>query len=280
MKTRKTAQQLIRESVRRILREGMGDTLKSKLFGTVDQPTALRTAMTEKWAEGEVGSFKFVFTPSADKTKLTVAVTAEGGADDRAASMLSDEADAAVKALVPADWADVGPSWTFVYPTGTSYRKEETMDLKESWARIAGILTEAPVPAAPAAPKTPPEKQSVIRKIASKIVTDPNALRGNFIFTSAAYKGGDALILASTQPSVGVVGGWSGGAFANKDQMLAAVKTAAAPFGAKVGTPEIYDVEANLKNPYDLRADMNGDGTYETLDFRIYKRVWLIPVSF
>ncbi len=139
MSSRKSVQQVVRESVRRILQEGPGDTLKSKLFGTVDQPTALRTAMTEKWEEGEVGSFKFVFTPSADKTKLTVEVTAEKGADDRAASMLSDEADAAVKALVPADWADVGPSWTFIYPTDTSYRKEETMDLKESWARIAGL---------------------------------------------------------------------------------------------------------------------------------------------
>ena len=139
MSSRKSTQQIIRESVRRILREGPGDTLKSKLFGTVENPTALRTSMTEKWAEGETGSFKFVFTPSSDKTKLTVAVSAEGGADARMASDLESDADAAIKALVPADWADVGPSYTFTYPTSQTYKQGEEMELKETWARLAGL---------------------------------------------------------------------------------------------------------------------------------------------
>lgn len=136
----KTAQQIIRESVRRILSEGVGDTLAKKLFGTKDARTELYNTAAEKWAEGEVGKFKFVFTPSADKAKITVAVSAEEGADERAAGELQSAADEAIKTLVPADWADVSTSWTYFLPASVTYKKDEEMELKESWLRHAGLL--------------------------------------------------------------------------------------------------------------------------------------------
>lgn len=139
MSTHKSAQQLVRESVRRILREGVGDKLKSKLFGTSESPTTLRSTVDDNWSGG---SYKFVFTPSADKTKLTAAVTAENGADERYVSTIEDAANEAIKSAVPADWADIGPSWTFTYPMGedTSKSTEINMDVqKESWARLAGL---------------------------------------------------------------------------------------------------------------------------------------------
>ena len=136
----KTPQQIIRESVRRILAEGMGDTLSKKLFGTKDARTDLYNNTVEKWSENQEGKFKFVFTPSADKSKLTVEVSAEEGADARAAMEIQSAAEEAVKALVPTDWADVSPSYTYFLPAAVTYKKDEEMNLPESWRRIAGLL--------------------------------------------------------------------------------------------------------------------------------------------
>ena len=140
----KSPHQIIRESVRRVLREGVGDSLSAALFGTSDKRTALYDTAIEKWGEGEVGAFKFVFTPSADKKTLGVTVEAVGGADARAADMLSSDADAAVKGLAPTVWADLTGPYTYMLPAGVTYKKEDNVELKERWARIAGLLTEAP----------------------------------------------------------------------------------------------------------------------------------------
>jgi hypothetical protein len=140
----KSAQQIIRESVRRVLREGVGDNLSAALFGTSAKRTALYDTAIEKWGEGEVGAFKFVFTPSADKKTLGVTVEAVDGADARAADMLSSDADAAVKGLAPTVWADLTGPYTYMLPAGVTYKKEDNVELKERWARIAGLLKEAP----------------------------------------------------------------------------------------------------------------------------------------
>ena len=140
----KSPHQIIRESVRRVLREGVGDSLSAALFGTSDKRTALYDTAIEKWGEGEVGAFKFVFTPSTDKKTLGVTVEAVGGADARAADMLSSDADAAVKGLAPTVWADLTGPYTYMLPAGVTYKKEDNVELKERWARIAGLLTEAP----------------------------------------------------------------------------------------------------------------------------------------
>jgi hypothetical protein len=140
----KSPHQIIRESVRRVLREGVGDSLSAALFGTAAKRTALYDTAIEKWGEGEVGAFKFVFTPSADKKTLGVSVEAVDGADARAADMLSSDADAAVKGLAPTVWADLTGPYTYMLPAGVTYKKEDNVELKERWARIAGLLTEAP----------------------------------------------------------------------------------------------------------------------------------------
>ena len=136
----KTSQQLIRESVRRILKEAVGEALSKKLFGTKDARTDLYNTTVEKWSDTQEGKFKFVFTPTADKSKIGVVVSAEEGADERAAMELQSAADEAVKTLVPADWVDVGTSYTYIIPAGVSYKKEEEMELKERWLRHAGLL--------------------------------------------------------------------------------------------------------------------------------------------
>jgi hypothetical protein len=140
----KSPNQIIRESVRRVLREGVGDSLSAALFGTAAKRTALYDTAIEKWGEGEVGAFKFVFTPSADKKTLGVTVEAVDGADARAADMLSSDADAAVKGLAPTVWADLTGPYTYMLPAGVTYKKEDNVELKERWARIAGLLKEAP----------------------------------------------------------------------------------------------------------------------------------------
>jgi hypothetical protein len=140
----KSPHQIIRESVRRVLREGVGDNLSAALFGTAAKRTALYDTAIEKWGEGEVGAFKFVFTPSADKKTLGVTVEAVDGADARAADMLSSDADVAVKGLAPTVWADLTGPYTYMLPAGVTYKKEDNVELKERWARIAGLLKEAP----------------------------------------------------------------------------------------------------------------------------------------
>lgn len=136
----KTPQQIIRESVRRILAEGMGDTLSKKLFGTKDARTDLYNTTLETWSMNQEGKFKFVFTPSADKSKLTVEVTAEEGADARAAMEIQSAAEEAVKTLVPADWADVTPSYTYFLPASVTYKKDDEVNLPENWKRFASLL--------------------------------------------------------------------------------------------------------------------------------------------
>ena len=87
MSTRKSVQQLVRESVRRILSEAPAPAepaLKVKVFGTSASPTSLRDTVVEKWGEYEEGAFKFTFTPSADKKTGAATVEAVGGAREDA----------------------------------------------------------------------------------------------------------------------------------------------------------------------------------------------------
>lgn len=136
----KSAQQIIRESVRRILKEGTGDTLSMKLFGTEKARTELYNSTFETWMMNETGYFKFVFTPSPDKSKLTVTVTAESGADARVTSDIESSTDAVIKTLAPADWADITSSWEYKLPAGVKYKKDDDVVIPEAWTRIAGLL--------------------------------------------------------------------------------------------------------------------------------------------
>lgn len=131
---------VVRGAVRRILQESLGDVLPNKVFGVEGARTDLYNMTVETWSEGEVGKFKFVFTPNADKTQISVTVTAEAGADDRAASRIQTAAEEAVKRLTPTDWANVGSAYTYIIPGGVSYKQSEEIQMNERWSRLAGLL--------------------------------------------------------------------------------------------------------------------------------------------
>jgi len=154
MSTRKSAQQLVRESVRRILSEAPAPAkpaakkpaapaepaLKVKLFGTSDSPTSLRDTVVEKWGEYEEGAFKFTFTPSADKKTGTATVEAVGGAREDALEVIRPLLDTAVAALTPVEWGSIGAGYVYTVPSGVTYDAEVNMDVqKENWARLAGL---------------------------------------------------------------------------------------------------------------------------------------------
>jgi hypothetical protein len=136
----RTSGAVVRQTVRRILQEALGDALPNKLFGKEGARTDLYNTTVATWSEGEVGKFKFVFTPNADKTQLSVVVSAEEGADDRAASRIQSAADEAVKMLTPTDWSGIGTSYTYIIPGGVSYKQGEEIQMNESWVRLAGLI--------------------------------------------------------------------------------------------------------------------------------------------
>lgn len=170
----KSPQQIIRESVRRVLKEAApapkkpaaaapGDKLKQAVFGDVKggATTPLYDAVLEAWANREEGKYVFVFTPSADKKTLSVTVTAEGGADESPVEsfrkqLVDGDPDAGVPSIIskltPDVWADVGTSYTYSLPGGVAYSGDvdltkESRMLSERWMKIAGLLTEAPAAA-------------------------------------------------------------------------------------------------------------------------------------
>jgi hypothetical protein len=173
MSTRKSAQQLVRESVRRILSEAPAPAkpaaakkpaappepaLKLKLFGAKDTPTALRDLVVEKWSEVQGGHYKFTFNRSEDKQTGTGTVEAVndpkayGDLGDDKLTEIQAEFDKALATLTPADWGSIGSTWTYTIPfvdpndpskTGVTYDSEINMDVqKETWLRIAGLLKE------------------------------------------------------------------------------------------------------------------------------------------
>jgi hypothetical protein len=264
-------ERVIRNRVREILAEGPGDKLAGKIFGTRDARTDLYNAAVDKWSEGEEGSFKFVFTPDGGGVKCSVDVTAQGGADPRAAAELGDLAAAAVKTLTPADWSDVGPSYTYIIPAAVTYKKEETMDLRETWLKNAGLLTEADDP------NDPLVKKAKIAAIARGVdyVVGPDT----FIFVPGTWKGGDVLILASKNPSIPVAEGGIGTAFKTVADMMAAVRNATkqgAPIPVRVGTPQIVSV---MQAGPALLADVDMTGKYAQLPTTIYKNIWVVPLT-
>lgn len=162
MSTRKSAQQLVRESVRRILSEAPAPAkpapkkpaapadpaLKLKLFGAKDTPTALRDLVSEKWSEvGHPEShYKFTFTPAADKQTGTGTVEAvnhpEAYGDLGGDKLTEIQAafDKALATLTPADWGSIGVGYVYTIPSGVNYDTEVNMDVqKENWARLAGL---------------------------------------------------------------------------------------------------------------------------------------------
>ena len=168
----KSPHQIIRESVRRVLREAApapkkpaataapGDKLKLAVFGDVKAgaTTPLYDAVLEAWGNREEGKYVFVFTPSADKKTLSVTVTAEGGADESPVEsfrkqLVDGDPDAGVPSIIskltPDVWADVGTSYTYSLPGGVAYSGEvdltkESRMISERWMKIAGLLKEAP----------------------------------------------------------------------------------------------------------------------------------------
>jgi hypothetical protein len=160
MSTRKSVQQLVRESVRRILSEAPAPAkppaakkpaapaepaLKVKLFGTSDAPTSFRDFVTEKWSDVQSGYYKFTFTPAADKKTGTATVEAVNDPDqpgDLSGSVeeIKVELDKAVAALTPVEWGSIGAGYVYTYPGGVKYDSEINMDVqKENWARLAGL---------------------------------------------------------------------------------------------------------------------------------------------
>lgn len=135
-----TSGAVVRGAVQRILQESLGDVLPNKVFGVEGARTDLYNMTVETWSVGEVGKFKFVFTPNVDKTQISVTVTAEAGADDRAAGRIQTAAEEAVKRLTPTDWANVGTSYTYIIPGGVSYKQSEEIQMNERWSRLAGLL--------------------------------------------------------------------------------------------------------------------------------------------
>jgi hypothetical protein len=162
MSTRKSAQQLVRESVRRILSEAPAPAkpaakkpaapadpaLKVKLFGTSDSPTSLRDLVVEKWSEvGDPKShYKFTFTPAADKQSGTGAIEAVnhpnvyGDLGGEKLTEIQAAFDKALATLTPADWGSIGVGYVYTIPSAVTYDTEVNMDVqKESWARLAGL---------------------------------------------------------------------------------------------------------------------------------------------
>lgn len=135
-----TSGAVVRQTVRRILQESLGDVLPNKVFGKEGAWSDLYNTTVATWSEGEVGKFKFVFTPNTDKTQMSVVVSAEEGADDRAASRIQSAADEAVKMLTPTDWSGIDTSYTYIIPGGVSYKQGEEIQMNERWSRLAGLL--------------------------------------------------------------------------------------------------------------------------------------------
>lgn len=173
----KTPHQIIRESVRRVLREAApaakkpaapppaapGDKLKLAVFGDVKggATTSFYDEVLEAWANREEGKYVFVFTPSADKKTLSVTVTAEGGADESPVEGFrkklvdgdpENSVPSIISKLTPDMWADIGTAYTYSLPGGVAFSGEmdltkESRMLSERWMKIAGLLTEAPADA-------------------------------------------------------------------------------------------------------------------------------------
>jgi hypothetical protein len=135
------------------------------------------------------------------------------------------------------------------------------------------LLSEAPVPT------TPAEKVAVINAIAQKITAQPDAQRASFVFTHGGLKGEDYIVLASKNPSIPIVGTGRESGFKTEADMIAAIKAAAAGTPAKVGAGSIFNVEDPV-NGRNLRADMDGNGAYETLNPRIFRMVRLVKIAF
>lgn len=124
--------QINRIRSRRILTEELAtSSISTKIFGTANSRTNLYNTVLEKWSENETGSFKFIFTPSADKTSLDVAVSAEDGADARAASQIQSETESAVANLKSTDMSGLTGDFVYMLPSSVTYSKEE-IEMEES----------------------------------------------------------------------------------------------------------------------------------------------------
>lgn len=182
----KSAHQIIRESVRRVLREAApaakkpaataapGDKLKLAVFGDVKSgaTTPFYDDVLGEWDKRQEGKYVFVFTPSPDRKTISVAVTALGGAQDQ--SYREDDVEfenpverftrklvvgdpakgvpSIISKLTPDMWADISKEYKYSLPGGVSFSGEmdltkESRMLSERWMKIAGLLTEAPAAA-------------------------------------------------------------------------------------------------------------------------------------
>ena len=179
----KSPHQIIRESVRRVLREAApapkkpaataapGDKLKRAVFGDVKSgaTTPFYDDVLGEWDKRQEGKYVFVFTPSPDRKTISVAVTAEGGAQDQ--SYREDDVEfenpverftrklvvgdpakgvpSIISKLTPDMWADISKEYKYSLPGGVSFSGEmdltkESRMLSERWMKIAGLLKEAP----------------------------------------------------------------------------------------------------------------------------------------
>lgn len=172
----KSAQQIIRESVRRVLREAApaakkptaapaaapGDKLKLAIFGDTKSGDVsdFYAEVAARVPDPATDGMSFVFTPSADRKTISATVTKIGSTTEDAAKEIEtllnvgkpDEGVPSVLSKISPDaWSDIAVSWPYNLgakpPTiigGEMDLTKEARMISEKWMRIAGLLKEAP----------------------------------------------------------------------------------------------------------------------------------------
>ena len=171
----KSAQQIIRESVRRVLREAApaakkptaapagapGDKLKLAIFGDTKSgdTTDFYAEVADRVPDPATDGMSFVFTPSADRKTISATVTQIGSTTEDAAKEIEtllnvgkpDEGVPSVLSKISPDaWSDIAVSWPYnlgalppkIIGGEVDLTKESRM-ISERWMKIAGLLTEA-----------------------------------------------------------------------------------------------------------------------------------------
>lgn len=172
----KTPHQIIRESVRRVLREAApaakkptaapagapGDKLKLAIFGDTKSgdTTDFYAEVADRVPDPATDGMSFVFTPSADRKTISATVTQIGSTTEDAAKEIEtllnvgkpDEGVPSVLSKISPDaWSDIAVSWPYnlgALPPkiigGEMDLTKESRMISERWMKIAGLLKEAP----------------------------------------------------------------------------------------------------------------------------------------
>lgn len=171
----KSAQQIIRESVRRVLREAApaakkpaaeppaapGDKLKLALFGDFKhgKPSAFYDEVVNVLSDPATDGLNFVFTPSADRKTISATVEPTGRATDDAANSIQlllnvgkpeEGVPSVLSKISPDAWSDIVTSFPYTLGAkkvevigGEMDLTKESRMISEKWMKIAGLLNEA-----------------------------------------------------------------------------------------------------------------------------------------